>query len=275
MNILVSLNRGYIKQLKIMLFSLSKQHSNADITVYIMHNSLTKQDFSDIEKISSRIKAVSVDIPKDFLSEAQTSSRYPTEMYYRIFAAALLPTSVDKILYLDPDLIIINPINELYDMQLGEKLFAAASHIQTKGGLNIFNRIRLSMPKESSYINSGVMLMNIKRLREVQDPKEVFEFLDKHNKTLMLPDQDILNAVYAKDIVKIDFLKYNLSERCFGLYNMRPKNRNNKITVDWVRKNTSVIHYCGRNKPWKQNYFGEFDSFYHELETEAAMEGII
>ena len=48
-----------------------------------------------------------------------------------------------------------------------------------------------------------------------------------------------------------------------NFYNMR--NPKNKLTLESIRKNTVIIHYCGRNKPWKDNYLGQLDCFYEEL----------
>ena len=37
------------------------------------------------------------------------------------------------------------------------------------------------------------------------------------------------------------------------------------LDIDWVRNNSIIIHYCGRNKPWKPNYIGKLDIFYNEI----------
>ena len=40
------------------------------------------------------------------------------------------------------------------------------------------------------------------------------------------------------------------------------------IDLEWVRKNTVIIHYCGRNKPWKKNYIGQLGVFYQQYRAE-------
>lgn len=66
-------------------------------------------------------------------------------------------------------------------------------------------------------------------------------------------------------IKKVDSEIYNLSERMVVLHNLKIENKDNKIDIDWVRKNTVIVHYCGRNKPWKDNYIGMLDHFYNEV----------
>ena len=63
----------------------------------------------------------------------------------------------------------------------------------------------------------------------------------------------------------LDAMVYNLSDRTLSLHNADPKNE--PVDLDWVRKNTVVIHYFGKNKPWKPHYRGVLDVFYREALT--------
>ena len=143
-------------------------------------------------------------------------------------------------------------------MPIDDYYFAAASH--TGPFLRKFNEIRLDMDEESPYINSGVMLMNLKRLREEQNYNDVFEFIEKRKNFLMLPDQDIISSLYGSKILALDTFRYNMTENLYMAHAPFEKGLN----LDWVRKNSVIIHYCGRNKPWKNNYIGQLDVFYNE-----------
>ena len=145
MNILVTLDKNYLKHLVVMLYSLLKSNSNVKIAVYVMNSSLTSEDFSYIKNNinSDMMDVVDIKIDNKMLSDAPITDRYPKEMYYRIFAAKYLPKDIDKIIYLDPDLVIINSLEKLYTMDLGDYFFAAASHVW--GPISLFNKIRLQM----------------------------------------------------------------------------------------------------------------------------------
>ncbi|GAA0122929.1 MAG: glycosyltransferase family 8 protein [Clostridium argentinense] len=262
MNILVTLNSNYIRQLVIMLYSILESNKDAKLNVYIAHKKLTKDDFNYIERFlnKSRCKIIPVEINDEILKNAPITKRYPKEMYFRIFAAQFLPKDLDRILYLDPDIVVINSLKELYFMDFENNYYIAASHVNK--GMQKLNELRLDMERDSHYINSGVMLMNLNVLRENQKVDEVFEYIEKNKNRLLLPDQDVLSGLYGKKTKTVDSLMYNLSERYLRLYNMNLKNIDKRINLDWVRENTVIIHYCGRNKPWKDNYFGELDMFY-------------
>lgn len=268
-NVLVTLDRNYLKVLRTMLYSLSQSDSTGIFTVYVAHNSLTEDDFAALQAILPRTELIDVPLSEEMFQDAPISDRYPKEMYYRLFAAQYLPQELDRILYLDPDLVVINSLRSLYEIDFGNNLFAAASHIESRTFKN-FNRRRLHLSEQARYINSGVMMMNLSLLRTQQDPQQIYQFIEEHKNTLLLPDQDVVNALYADRTIFLDPLIYNLGEKYLRLKNLHlPKEE--KLGIDWVRQHTAIIHYYGRNKPWKEGYHGKlgvfYDFFTHELDN--------
>lgn len=264
MNILVTLNSGYIKPLCVMLHSLLCTHPDIIFDIYILNKSLTDNDYNYLKNNlkKSNYHLHDIKICDDMLTDAPVTDRYPREMYYRIFAAKFLPSCIDKVLYLDPDLIILKNLENLYNIDLNNNYFAAASHVNKP--LQKINEIRLQMEKGCPYINSGVMLMNIALLRKHQDYSKVFEYISKNKNILFLPDQDIISAVYSDKIITIDPYIYNMTERML----FSPKTRKMDINIEWVKENSAIVHYCGRNKPWKENYTGFLGNFYNQYASD-------
>lgn len=268
LNVLVTLNSGYVPQLCVMLHSLVRNNTSRFIRLYVLHSSLTKEDFESIESTLRRaslrytaensFEVVSLNANTLDLSNAPVTDRYPHEMYYRIFAARFLPGNVERVLYLDPDIIVNGSLEELYDCNMSGYLFAAASHVGTL--MNRFNVVRLDMDENAPYINSGVMLMNIGLLREKQNIEEVFDYIVNHKKVLCLPDQDVISALYGPEILPLNPYRYNMTERLFAF---RIESELWK-SLEKVRESSVIIHYCGRNKPWKSGYIGKLDVFYNE-----------
>lgn len=259
MNILATLDENYIPYLNTMLFSLL--HSNPDerFRVYILQNSIRPEALAGTEKIlNGRGKLVSIFVDDTQLKGAPISDRYPLEMYYRIFAAKYLPKELDRVLYLDPDIIVNKPLHDLYSMPMGTAYFAAATHIRS--ALHRFNEIRLDMDEESPYINSGVMLINLDLLRAEQNTDDVFEYIKAHEGWLLLPDQDIISGLYGQRIITLDPFKYNMTERLFEMSRIEGR----WMELEDVRENAAIIHYIGRNKPWKSSYKGKLGVFYDE-----------
>lgn len=262
MNILVSLNSNYLFPLVVMLSSLLWSNPEEDFRIYVAHSQMGRADFEMIRRwVGDRCDIIEIRVPEPLSAEFAPSCGYPQEMYYRILAARLIPDSESRILYLDPDILVINPIHKLYRIDFQDRLFAASSHVHKS--LQKINQIRLNMDEDSPYINSGVLMMNLEQLRTEQDVCDVLEFIQKNKFRLFLPDQDVISAVYGDSIRTVDPKIYNLSERFLTFYNLNPKNE--KITLDWIRQNTAIIHYCGRNKPWNRNYRGKLGVFYQDF----------
>mgnify|MGYP000340970466 CR=1 FL=1 len=130
MNILVTLNSGYIQPLTVMLNSLLSSNSNRDFRVFVAHSSLTREDFRYLEEHvpMDRCELVNIQVPHTMFADAPVLERLPKETYYRLFAAQLLPREVNRVLYLDPDLVVVHSIDQLYRLDFKGNLFAAASH---------------------------------------------------------------------------------------------------------------------------------------------------
>ena len=258
-NILVTLDRNYIPQLRVLLTSLYINHPGQQFDIYLLHSNIPD---ADISKLSDELKRLQFELipvraSDDVFDGAQISDRYPKEMYYRLLAAVYLPKSLDKILYLDPDILIINPLYELWSADISQHLFAAASHTGKTNIANDVNHIRLNI--DNDYYNSGVLLMNLEACRREIDPKDVFDYVGEHSGELFLPDQDVLNALYGDRILPIDDIIWNYDARKYSNYMMRS---GGTADTEWVMAHTAVMHYCGREKPWKRNYLRRFGTIY-------------
>ena len=275
MNVLVTLDEGYLHPLTVMLRSLL-DNNQCEIDVYVMNSSLGENHLERVRRgvelycgteDTKRMQLIDVKVDRAMLKDAPITDRYPQEMYYRIFAAKFLPEELDRVLYLDPDMVIINPLGGLYCMGLGDDWFAAASHVGPV--LEKINELRLQSEEPGPYINSGVMLMNLEELRKHQDIHQVFDYIEKMKDALILPDQDVISALYGGKIREIDHYRYNMTERILrlqqlpGVAGLQTLQGMDPVDVKWICKNSCVIHYIGKNKPWKERYSGKLDFFYH------------
>lgn len=178
-------------------------------------------------------------------------------MYYRLLAGELLPQNLEKIIYIDPDILVINSLSALWEMDISGFLFAGASHTGKTDMANNVNKIRLGT--DTDYYNSGFLLINLKRAREEIVPEEIFAYADENYKNLLLPDQDILNAMYGHKIYPLEDVIYNYDARNYSTYLLKTKG---EADMGWIMENTVILHFCGRDKPWKKNHRSRFTSLY-------------
>lgn len=264
-NILVNINKGYVKYFLTMMNSLSINNPNSDFDVYVMHNNLEESDKEYIKsKVASNINPIYIYMDNALFKGAPKVKRYPYEIYYRVFAPSMLPKHVDRILYLDSDLVVHKNIDSLYNMNFQGNYFIACTQI--RGFMQWFNRIRLTVGKDYYYINSGVMLMNITELREKIDTDKIFKFIKRNGWRMCLYDQDVIFKFFGNKIRLIDAKLYNLADRTILIHNKFTRSKF-KIDKDWVENNNMIIHYLGTNKPWKSDYKGILKDYYTKYEV--------
>jgi lipopolysaccharide biosynthesis glycosyltransferase len=233
--------------------------SKRQLKVFVLHDDLTEADQREIFALFPEVEFEYIKMDISVCKGFPTVKRYPFTIYYRIFAPLLLPEGVERVLYLDCDLVAHNSFDEFYDSDFCGSYFIACSN--TGAFLTAFNRIRMGVAKGYVYMNTGVVLMNVKALRQVITVEGIRNYTVKNKPRLMLYDQDVLFGLYGDRIKKEDFRKYNLSDRHFSRLRL---SANGKIDEQWVEENNVFVHYIGTNKPWKDGYRGVLDKYYHQ-----------
>ena len=260
MNILVTLDRNYLPPLRVMLGSLFLNNPGETFSIYLVGDGLTEEDWAELERICAphgRLGPVSV--PEDLFAAAPVVRYYSRAMYYRLLAAQLLPAGVDRVLYLDPDILVINALRPLYDTDLEGKLMAASIHRGLTDLSSRVNRLRLDTPEAEGYFNSGVLVMDLAAMRRRMDPAEIFAYARDHADTLILPDQDILNGLYGSELYPVEESLWNYDARRFDRYQLASQG---EMDMDWVMDHTAVLHFCGKRKPWHKTARGRFSALY-------------
>lgn len=229
-----------------MLTSLSINNKD-HIDLFLLHSELDENDFEKIRDSLSTydIEIIPLKIDNSMLPpEAPTTEQWSLEIYYRLFLTEILPDSVDRILYLDCDIIINKDLSEFYNTDFDDNHLTACK--DANGNRNKFSETETLMFSDiysdsTDYFNSGVLLMNIAKMRKDGIKfSTYFEVMKKYAFDLAMPDQDLLNFAHAGKIKYIDFKKYNL----FAITAERVG-----ISYDYALENTKIFHFA-EGKPW-------------------------
>lgn len=266
MNIFVTLDRNYLEPLKVMLGSLLLNNFGAQIDLYLACGDIEESDLKGLRAlcIGGSIHFHFLEIDRALFAQAPTGRYYSQAMYYRLLAAQLLPDTLDRALYLDPDVLVINDLRPLYDLDMADCLYAAAMHRGLIGISAPLSKIRLNDYEADEYYNSGVLLMNLPALRREAHPEDIFDYVEKNRQTLILPDQDVLNALYGTRIFTIDERLWNYDARKYETYRLASQG---KADLNWLMQNTAILHFCGKSKPWKAGYRGRFSALYKHYQS--------
>lgn len=177
------------------------------------------------------------------------------ETYYRFLIQDILPY-YGKVLYLDSDLIIEGDVSELFELNLGDNLLAAAHDVDYMGNLNMHDGKRMEYTKEVlhmdnpfGYFQAGVLVLNTAEMRKLHSVEEWLEIAS--NPDYIYNDQDILNA-HCQGRVKYLGYEWNVMHDCGGrvsnVFSFAPASAFDAYNTS--RSSPKIIHYAGFEKPW-------------------------
>ena len=166
--------------------------------------------------------------------------------WYRIFLPRLL-AGVDRLLFLDCDLVVADSVAELWATDVEDHYLAAVTNVFMVDHLFRVDELGLSDPRD--YFNAGVMLMNLDAMRRDGCTEAMYEYGTAHAAELVFRDQDVLNvilgrrrkALHPRWNVMNSVVRFPYSPDVFGVR-----------AVEEARRAPAIRHFegPGLNKPW-------------------------
>ena len=151
--------------------------------------------------------------------------------FYRFFIPRLFPM-YKKAIYIDSDTILRGDIGELFDMELGDNFVLAMPDPKVANipEFKAYVEKALNTPA-AEYVNDGVMLMNLKKMRKEKYLSTMVAMIQKFDADLVAPDQDYLNVICRGSIGHLD-----------PVWNAEP--------TEEFSPETKLVHFNLFNKPW-------------------------
>ena len=238
-------------------------HTKSFVDFYVMDGGIKKKTkkliAKDLKKYRNK-KVHYVDMTKYDLSQFPDVSYFTVNMYSRFFIPLIAP-ALKKAIYLDVDIIVKKDISALYNEDLGPYPLGA---VIEENDCNANYLRRVYPPFQGRYFNSGVLLYDIQKMREMNFVEKVIALTKEYRNRVAFPDQDILNILFMDNYKKLNEV-YNIN--C-GWIRMLKKRRPELFPIDPV-----VIHYVGL-KPWEGHTF-YFQDFEDVLKTSVFLKGIV
>ncbi|MBR2830962.1 glycosyltransferase family 8 protein [Candidatus Saccharibacteria bacterium] len=180
--------------------------------------------------------------------------------YYRFFIPRLFPT-YNKCVYIDSDIILRDDIGELFDTDLGDNVAGAVPELvmTTIPEFKEYCDRAIEVPHKS-YVNTGVMVLDLKKMRKMRYLTKMLDIINKYDADLLAPDQDYFNVILKNKIKLLD-------------------RRWNTGPGEPLTEDTKLIHYYLFKKPWHyddvehQEYFWDAakgTGYYGELQRQLA-----
>lgn len=162
--------------------------------------------------------------------------------YYRLDLANILSPDIDKVLYLDGDIICRKSLTDLWNTDISQYAVAGVHDVCEK----LYEKNNhLHLYPWKGYFNAGVLLINLKWWRENNSTALFYEFISQHGDWLKYQDQDVLNYVFNEHKLLLP-IKYNLATTFLTKKDF--KNYSNQLAE--AIPDPVIIHYIV-GKPWQ------------------------
>jgi lipopolysaccharide biosynthesis glycosyltransferase len=256
-NILFSCDSNYVMPLCVCLTSIFDNNTNNKINIYLLHSGLSEIEEKNINNVATKYNQTInlIHVQKSYFSDAP-ALRWSKETYYRLLINELIPKNIDRLLYLDVDIIVNKPLNDLYNLDLGEYYISALlENTDYKK-----TRARLGLNQDGFYYQAGVLVFDLKKTRKILSYDKSMEVIHKLGKNLTTVDQDVMNIIFDGKIKALDKKFNNVSVTIFDGNNIdRLLNKINKKEV----LETYILHYAS-SKPWNNLFSGSCEGIWYK-----------
>lgn len=257
-----AVNSGYVQHLSVAIYSLLKNNTGNKVDIYVLQKDFTANNKKELRKIEKHFSDATISLidmkeKMDLFKDISLVIDYISiETYFRFVLADLFPR-LDKILYLDADILVLGDLEELWNTNIHDYYAAGVEdpYILANG----YKR-EIGFTDNDLYVNAGVLLLNLSKIRADKMTDQLFNKL-ADNPKIRYQDQDILNVTFKNNIHKIDLV--------------------NNLTWDYQQNNRDkydeaiVAHFTGPIKPWsgyglndRPYWFYMYDQYVDDYERE-------
>ncbi len=243
-NLLISIDDNYVVHAIDLLYSISS-YNDVFLNVYLIYgDDLSKSSLDTLERylVSNDYgKLYSIYYEGDKSVLPKNIDYISITTYLRLFAPFLLPDNIDRILYLDCDIICNGDILDLYKMDFSDNVIVGCRNMlpERLRSWSIRNNRRLSLDDDYKYINAGVLLINLDLFRKRTSVDDIVKVINDYSERLLFQDQDVINKIFF-DIIKVIDNKYNFQVNPY------------EGVIDY--NDIRLVHFSEKEKPWNEDY---------------------
>jgi lipopolysaccharide biosynthesis glycosyltransferase len=233
----IAFDQNYLKPFYALITSVFLNNPNRRFVVHSIISGISQQEIDRIsffcKKYNSEFRTYSIDFNQT--NKFVLTNKWTPAVYYRLYFPSLVDQDIDRLLYLDTDIIVLNDLWTLFESDLCGKPVGAVydNYVQNQEDIGIYG--------EGNYFNSGVLLIDLKLWREQEISEKAIVFLGKYPEKIKFVDQDALNAVLVNNWCSLDW-KYNV------IYSRLPQGVGIKELEKFIQDKV-IIHFT-LQRPW-------------------------
>ena len=236
-NIAFGVDAPFVPMMGICISSVLKNNPAQIFSFHVFLDEINERDENKIAELCAQSPATQIILyflPSDLYKEFYLEGSYSRAVFYRITAAEFLSETLDKLIYMDADMLCLKPLDELFRLSLENFLLAA---VADKGEWIPLHRKELALHENYCYFNTGLLCLNLDFWRREKIYEQVIQILS-HGKYPFV-DQDAMNIAVDRNGYAVQYIsdRYNHFFRVDG--------KEIPLTEEVV-----IEHFAGQIKPW-------------------------
>ncbi|MDB5718460.1 MAG: glycosyl transferase family 8 [Sphingomonas bacterium] len=252
-----STDDNYAEHLAVAITSLLQSNRAHQIDLHIVHHGVSPESLSRLAQVVAAHDHATVQF-HTFDTTPYRHFRLDNHItlasYFRLFLSDVLPAGIDRILFLDADIVVLDDIGPLWATPLDGALIGAVPDPFAGG-----NNARLGLPADHVYFNAGVLLIDLAGWRAEALLPRFVSYVERNHAILSYHDQDTLNAVLLGRIAYLSIL-WNFQARTrWRDAAALPMPRD---AFERIRRHPAIVHYTTRRKPWNYADKVPFEAHY-------------
>ena len=201
--IFFSIDDGFAPFLATALYSaIQNSSTKRQYKAFVLHQELSeanKEKLSALAASNFQIEFVEMKSGLEAITNRKSNCMrcdfFTLTIYFRLFIPAMFP-QYDKGIYIDSDVVVLGDLAELFDTDLGDKWIGGCADKSVMDVAPLTRYMEEAVGVNcNEYINSGVLLMDLKTLREKEFEKHFLRLLTTYHFDSVAPDQDYINAI--------------------------------------------------------------------------------
>lgn len=253
-NIALASDNNYAQHVAVVMASIIANISDSNrLCFYLLSDGIAADKIAKLQATlaGTGAKLVVCDLSnyKGF-EKLYTSGHISKAAYFRLDMANILPTNVQKVIYMDVDLLVFKDIAKLWNIDMQGKAIAAVPDYGIMASKRLMQQKYevIGLPVNKKYFNSGVVIMDLVQWRKHDYSSKVIELAANGN--FPHHDQDALNKLFMDNWFELP-LTWNIIPPVFDLLPKVLFNNKFRASAIKARKNIAILHYAGRYKPWE------------------------
>ena len=193
-HIAFAINDTYVPYITVTIKSIIENNRGNELCIHVLTDSISNSNRKRLGEVVSDCKNMKLNIylvNDDSLHSLKTGV-WPIHAWYRILLPYVLPDTVNRVLYLDADTLVLASLNELFAIDMENCSIAA---VLDPMSLKEDTFVRCGYFFEKLYVCSGVMMMNLHYWRKYKLTEKIIEWGRIHVDEIEYPDQDVINHV--------------------------------------------------------------------------------